>query len=322
MAQEAVSPLRKWMRKEDIYDKDVEAILTEQGINDPEADFKTYTEPQWDELWRRAVVERAKELKDQQAKVRLEKKMVKLEKFWRSESGIKKTSIKPDSKAADDDAKAPPVQSSLAAQKEALEKAAELKKFMQKSDCYNVDLLTILSDHGVNKEDDIANIQTNMEWNTIKREFKVTQRGKLKDQASKTRADKTLTKFEKIWRQKTGIKSTSIKDTDKEPADAPKDQKIKELQSKGKELKNWMRKQEVWNMALFDELLANNITAPEQLKDVKESQFDEMVRKVRVERFSELKDTDARKAADKILVKFEKIWRKESGIKKTSLKKK
>ena len=32
-----------------------------------------------------------------------------------------------------------------------------------------------------------------MEWGTITREVRVLQRGKLKDQASKTRADKILT---------------------------------------------------------------------------------------------------------------------------------
>ena len=71
MAQET-SKLKKWMRKEDIYDNDLFDILTGQGVNDPEADFKGYTQKQWDELWRRGCVERAKELKDQKAKVRLE----------------------------------------------------------------------------------------------------------------------------------------------------------------------------------------------------------------------------------------------------------
>ena len=72
MAQEAGPvDLKKWMQKENVYDNDIYAILTEQGVAKDE-DFKTYTQEQWDELWRRGAVERAKELKDQKAKVAME----------------------------------------------------------------------------------------------------------------------------------------------------------------------------------------------------------------------------------------------------------
>lgn len=324
MAEES-SPLRKFMKKEDIYDRDIESILCDMNINDPAADFKKFTQKNYDELYRRAVVERAKELKDQAAKVRLEKKMTKLEKYWRSESGLKKSSIKPDSKAAKDEEKAPADQSSAAAQNELLEKAGDLKKYLQKNECYNLDLLAVLSDHGVNKEEDIStSIKTNMEWGTITREVRVLQRGKLKDQAAKGRADKQVMKFEKLWRKKTGIKSTSIKDDgkNKKKESAPKDKKIEELQGKGKALKDWMKKNGIWQLALYDELLANEVFSPDDCKTIKGDQFDEIVRKVRVERFKELKDQNARNAADKLLIKFEKFWRKESGIKKTSIQKK
>lgn len=318
-AEEAT--LRKFLKKEDIYDKDVENILIGLNIKDPENDFKTVTQKQWDEIYRLAVVERAKELKDQQTKVRLEAKLTKLQAFWRKAAGIKATSIKPGSKAAKDDEKAPADQSSKAATNELLEKAAELKKFLQKNDCFNIDLLAVLSDHGVNKEEDINHIQTNMEWGTITREFRVLQRGKTKDQTAKTRADKTVTKFEKIWRKKTGIKVSSIKgDSEKKKDDAPKDKKIKELQGSGKALKDWMKKNGIWQMALYEELVKNGITDESQCKKLTEKDFDEIVRQVRVDRFKDLKDNVARQNADKLLVKFEKFWRKESGIKKTSLK--
>lgn len=311
------------MKKMDIYDKDVESILEKMSIKDPLSDFKSFTQQQWDDLWRDAVVERAKELKDQASKVRLEKKMAKLEKFWRDESGIKKTSIKPDSKAAQGDEKAPPDESSRAATEELLQKAAALKKFLQDNDCFNIDLLSVLSSHGVNKEEDINTIQTNMEWGSITREFRVLQRGKLKDQAAKSRADKTLVKFEKIWRKMTGIKSTSIKDdaSGKNKKDAPKTAKIAEMQGKGKALKDWMKKNGIFQMALYNELLKNGVSDETQCKNLTQSEFDEIVRRVRVERFKELKDQTARQAADKLLIKFEKFWRKESGIKKTSIQK-
>jgi len=80
------TPLRKWMRSEDIYDKDLEALLTEYGVNDPKADFKNIKQKQWDEIVRKGKVERFKELKDTDARNRLEKKIKKLEKFWRKES--------------------------------------------------------------------------------------------------------------------------------------------------------------------------------------------------------------------------------------------
>merc|ERR1711997_1016027 len=83
--------------------------------------------------------------------------------------------------------------------------------------------------------------------------------------------------------------------------------------------KQWMRKNDVWEMALFNELMARKIVEADLLKDVDQSTFDNIVRKVRVERFSQLKDQKARQRADKLLVKFEKLWRKKSGIKSTSI---
>merc|ERR1712087_479144 len=65
----------------------------------------------------------------------------------------------------------------------------------------------------------------------------------------------------------------------------------------------------------------NNITTADQLQGLTQSQFDDIVRKVRVDRFSQLKDQKSRNRADKLLVTFEKAWRKSSGIKKTSIKK-
>merc|ERR1712062_165831 len=103
--------------------------------------------------------------------------------------------------------------------------------------------------------------------------------------------------------------------------DAPKEKKIKELQGKGKELKRWMKENEIWSLALYDELLLNKVTSADECKNITPTQFDDIVRKVRVERFSELKDQKARQNADKLLLKFEKFWRKETGHVKTSIKK-
>ncbi len=65
--------------------------------------------------------------------------------------------------------------------------------------------------------------------------------------------------------------------------------------------------------------MGNNIGDAEALKEIDEDKFDEIVRKVRVDRFSQLKDQKSRNRADELLIKFEKNWRKAS-IKKTSIK--
>eukprot|EP00483_Globobulimina_turgida_P004350 UN04359 len=136
------------------------------------------------------------------------------------------------------------------------------------------------------------------------------------------RMEKTMTKFEKLWRAKTGVKKTSIKKakSGKKAKKDPKSARNEDMAAGGATLKKWMRKNDVWEMSLYDELMANNISDPEQLKDVDEDTFDGIVRKVRVDRFSQLKDKNSRNRADKLLIKFEKEWRKSSGIKKTSMK--
>ena len=53
--------------------------------------------------------------------------------------------------------------------------------------------------------------------------------------------------------------------------------------------------------------MANDIDNPDRLKDVKQDKFDVIVRQVRIDRYSQLKDQKARNRADKLLVKFEQI---------------
>merc|ERR1712113_875306 len=96
--------------------------------------------------------------------------------------------------------------------------------------------------------------------------------------------------------------------------------KNEDMASSGAKLKQWMRKNDVWEMALYEELMANGISDPDEIEQIAGDKFDEIVRKVRVDRFAQLKDQKARQRADKLLVKFEKEWRKKSGIKSTSIK--
>jgi len=320
MAAPAPTNLKAWMRKEDIFDNDLYDILTEQGVNSPD-DFADYTQKQWDELWRRGMVERAKELKDTKAKLRLEKKMTKLEKVWRKTSGIKSTSIKKKKSGKQKDA--PALDNSAAAQNEANEKGKEIKKFLQKNTCFSPDLLLVLTQSDICTEADIEEIKSNEQFDEIYRQVRVLRQKDLKDTDARIRMEKMMTKFEKIWRTKTGVKKTSVKKGKSKGSKKkdPKTEANEAMASGGAELKKWMRKNDVWEMALYDELMAQEITDPAQLETVTESQFDDLVRKVRVDRFAQLKDTQARQRADKLLVKFEKLWRKASGVKKTSIKK-
>merc|ERR1712048_1068689 len=305
--------LKQWMRKENIYDNDLYDILTSQGVSNPSEDFATYTQQQWDELWRKGCVERAKELKDQKAKLNMEKKMTKLEKYWRKQSGIKSTSIK--------EKKEP--ENSKKAQNDALAKAAELKKYLQKNGCFMADLVMVCADQDICSEADIENIDSNDMFDEIYRQVRVLRAKELKDNDARIRMEKTMTKFEKLWRKKTGIKKTSVQSSKKkkEAKKDPKTKKNEAMATGGAELKKWMRKNDVWEMQLYEELMQCGISDPDALKDVNQDQFDTIVRKVRVEKFKDLKDQSARQRVDKLLVKFEKIWRKASGIKSTSIKK-
>lgn len=132
------SELKKWLRKEDAYDTEFEAVLASQGINDPTTDFKTYTQAQYDDFYNRCVVQRAKDVKDQKAKVRLQKKMTKVEKYWRKQSGIKSTSIKKGGKTKKTKAKTGSKKPSSEA----------LRKFLLKEECMIPDLLDALVARG------------------------------------------------------------------------------------------------------------------------------------------------------------------------------
>jgi len=136
------------------------------------------------------------------------------------------------------------------------------------------------------------------------------------------RLEKLLTKFEKIWRSKTGIEKTNVQGSnDKKKAPAPKESENEKMATTGKPIKTWMQNNEIWEKALFDELLANNIKDENDIATLTETQFDEITRKVRVDRFSNMKDQASRQRLDKLLINFERLWREKSGIQKSNIKK-
>ena len=50
--------LRKWMRSQDIYDVDLEEILTEVGVLNPSEDLQYLKQSDWEQIYRKAFVER------------------------------------------------------------------------------------------------------------------------------------------------------------------------------------------------------------------------------------------------------------------------
>eukprot|EP01083_Nonionella_stella_P146629 461423_1 len=158
------------MTKEDSYDNDINDIQSGHGVEDASEDFKTYSHKDWDELWRKGCVERSKELKYHKSKVLLEKKMKKLEKNWRKESGIKTTSMKSKKKGKTDDK---PLENSAQAQKDALTQGADLNKFLQKNQCFSNDLLMVCVQQGIKSEDNLDQIDINSSLDEIYRHVRV-----------------------------------------------------------------------------------------------------------------------------------------------------
>ena len=76
------------------------------------------------------------------------------------------------------------------------------------------------------------------------------------------------------------------------------------------DLQTWMTKHKIYDQTLHDELLSRGIEDASALSHITQDQFDDVVRRVRMETQSKLKDKKARHAADKLLVRFEKEWRK------------
>mmetsp|Transcript_1179 Transcript_1179/g.958 ORF Transcript_1179/g.958 Transcript_1179/m.958 type:complete len:330 (-) Transcript_1179:133-1122(-) len=315
--------LRAWLKKEDVYHSDLEKLFLEKGITDPLENFKTMSEKEWDTLRNEAIVIRAKDLKDQKAKTRWEQKLKKVEKIWRKQSGIKSTSIKKKSAAASKNAASGNTADNEQSKK--YEAAASLKDYMRKNQIFDKDLFEILVKNEVTNEEEIGTkITTKKQLSEIIREVRVLRTADIKETTARQRLDKTLTKFEKLVVAKNEkLKKTSLKsgDDEKQLKDWDQDKEKEAADKEGKDIKEWLQKENIWLTELYDGLIKNGVTSPYQIQCLEETEFDEIVRTVRVDRFSNVKDQSARNNIDKMLVKFEKLWRKESGIKKTSVTK-
>ena len=204
---------------------------------------------------------------------------------------------------------------SKAATNNALNEAPELKQWLKHKGIWLKDLFEVLVSYQVHSPDDFFLILDET-LDEIKRKVRVLRASELKSNDAKMRMEKILQKFEDEWRKLEGKSKNKKQEYDEKdepptPTQTSKEAAFEELRQKGKHLKEWMRSQGIWQLALYEELINAGITHPEQLGSLKQKQFDNVVRKVRVDRFSQLKDQKSRKAADKLLVKFEKLYKKQ-----------
>eukprot|EP01084_Bolivina_argentea_P058380 106628_1 len=149
----------------------------------------------------------------------------------------------------------------------------------------------------------------------IKREVRVVRAKDTKSTEARKRLENTLKKFEDEWRklENKPKKKKKIYDDQKSaptPTQTMKQAEQEELAEKGKLLKDWMRSQGIWQLALYEELLNVNVTSPADLALLKPKECNAVIRKVKVVRFSTLKNQNSRVMAEKLLVKFEKLYKK------------
>ena len=214
----AASNNKKWMQNYDIYDVDLESLLQEFNVN-AESDLKELKQKDWDQIWRKAFVDRVKQIKEQKAKQRLEKKMKKLEKLWRKASGAKISSIKSGTDASQLDS----TSASKAAEENALNEAPELKQWLKSKGIWLKDLFVVLVGKNISSPDDFFLILDET-MDEIKREVRVLRAQELKSNDAKMRLENILKKFEDEWRKSEGKekkKKNNVYDDEKEEAPQP-----------------------------------------------------------------------------------------------------
>eukprot|EP01084_Bolivina_argentea_P192322 330208_1 len=75
---------KKWMQRNQVFDRDLVVLFPKYGVNDPDEDLKNLSSESWQEIQKRLKTDRASELKDSAAKGRMEKKLNKISKIWKA----------------------------------------------------------------------------------------------------------------------------------------------------------------------------------------------------------------------------------------------
>eukprot|EP00485_Elphidium_margaritaceum_P001583 CAMPEP_0202688866 /NCGR_PEP_ID=MMETSP1385-20130828/4261_1 /ASSEMBLY_ACC=CAM_ASM_000861 /TAXON_ID=933848 /ORGANISM="Elphidium margaritaceum" /LENGTH=446 /DNA_ID=CAMNT_0049343917 /DNA_START=78 /DNA_END=1418 /DNA_ORIENTATION=+ len=77
-----------------------------------------------------------------------------------------------------------------------------------------------------------------------------------------------------------------------------------------KPLEDWMKQNKLYDQWLYDGLVSSSVTSVDALQKLSDSQFDGVLRQIRLDRVSVLKEKSARNRADKLLVSLERAYRK------------
>jgi hypothetical protein len=318
------------MKKNGCLDIDLLIVLVLDFDVCAEADLKKIDDDlKWDEVVRKVKV--AKNTTDAAKIKTLEGVLQKFEKLWRKATGVKKgagkKAHKPKAKktkkgsgAADDEKS----ESKETDRDAALKKGAALKKFMKKGGFLNIDLLVILvADYEVCSEDDLGKLDSNAKWDEVCRKTRVALNST--DSAELKKLEGVLTKFGKEWRKKTGIKASASakkkggkKKDGKGKADArasamSESSDMDKLMADSADLKKWLRKEQVFDKELYQELLRREIKNEEMLSAVTDKEINDICLAVKVQVKKDTKDAGTRARLDKTLSAFEKAWKGLSG---------
>ena len=201
-----------------------------------------------------------------------------------------------------------------------MKEASSLKKYLQKNDCFAKDLVVALHGMDIKSEADLSKLADNEQFDELYRQIRVSRAKELKDQSARLRMERLMTKFEKVWRQNTGIQPRGSQTDQTTESRAGKSAERESAMSGGggAALREWMKENRVWEKTLYEALSKEEIVSAEEVGSLSQTKFDDIVRVVRVQKFSELKDQKARQRVDKLLVHFEKIWRAMAASKGTA----
>eukprot|EP01084_Bolivina_argentea_P004698 8911_1 len=251
--------LKNWLKKNNLFEQVVFEVLWDNGIEDPECDFAYIKEKQWKAIKRECTVRNTSQVNhDTKARQRFEKKLGKIEKVWRQQSGIKPSSIqynedgsvktRDESKRKKKPAKyiygvgvktqrikdVNESKKNNSSKKKSKPKTLPLKEWLRQEDMYDNETYSVLIECGIkNAPKDLKKISSEKKWDAIYRRLTVERFKQTNhDQKSRMRLQKKLNKLEKIWRKESGIIKTSITD------DKPKSKsKKKKGNSKKKKIK-------------------------------------------------------------------------------------
>jgi len=106
-----------------------------------------------------------------------------------------------------------------------------------------------------------------------------------------------------------------------QPSKTGKEIKVESNAQNASLMRQWLQRRGIFHKDLFSYLASHGYNSPDDLVELSESKFDYIVREVRVETFKEVNQASKRNRVDKLLTKFEKEWRKYSGIRKTNMTK-